>query len=60
MAQDSFTETTTTGWFSRIGGAFKGIIFGVIAILASVVLLWFNEGRAVTTKKRSMRGRRIM
>ncbi|MDP4897688.1 MAG: TMEM43 family protein [Akkermansiaceae bacterium] len=51
MAQDSFTETTTTGWFSRIGGAFKGIIFGVIAILASVVLLWFNEGRAVTTKK---------
>ncbi|MEP2775903.1 MAG: TMEM43 family protein [Luteolibacter sp.] len=51
MAQDSFTETTTTGWFSRIAGAFKGIIFGLIAILVSVVLLWVNEGRAVKTKK---------
>ncbi|MGJ8645189.1 MAG: TMEM43 family protein [Luteolibacter sp.] len=48
---DSFTETTTTGWFSRIGGAFKGMVFGVVAILASLVLLWVNEGRAVKTKK---------
>lgn len=48
---DSFTETTTTGWFSRIGGAIKGLFFGVVAILVSVVLLWINEGRAVETKK---------
>lgn len=27
MVHESFTETTMTGWFSGIGGAFKGMIF---------------------------------
>ncbi|MGE9268261.1 MAG: TMEM43 family protein, partial [Verrucomicrobiales bacterium] len=48
---DSFTQTTSTGWFSRIGNSFKGILVGIIAILVSFVLLWWNEGRAVETRK---------
>ena len=51
MANDSFTETTSTGWFSRIGNSIKGILFGVVMILISAVLMFWNEGRAVKTRK---------
>jgi len=46
---DSFTEVTSKNWFSRIGYSFKGIIFGLIVITPVIVLLWWNEGRAITT-----------
>lgn len=46
---DSYTETTTQGWFSRIGDSIKGILFGIIIIPVTMILLWWNEGRAVTT-----------
>ncbi|MBL9132816.1 MAG: TMEM43 family protein [Verrucomicrobiaceae bacterium] len=46
---DSYTETTHQGWFSRIGDSIKGILFGIIAIPVCVILLWWNESRAVTT-----------
>lgn len=45
---DSYTETTSRGWFSRIGESIKGIAFGLVVIPLSIVLLWWNEGRAVT------------
>ena len=48
---DSFTETTTQGWFSRIAGAIKGILFGFILIAISIVLLFWNEGRSVKRYK---------
>jgi len=51
MANDSFTETTSTGWFSRIGNSIKGILFGLLLIVVSVPLLFINEGRAVKTRK---------
>lgn len=38
-------------WFSRIGGAFKGILFGLLLTVVSVPLLFWNEGRAVKTAK---------
>lgn len=44
---DRYTETTSQSWFSRIGGAIKGVLFGTILFLASFVLLFWNEGRAV-------------
>jgi len=44
---DVYTQTTTTSWFGRLGGAFKGILFGIILVVASVPLLWWNEGRAI-------------
>jgi len=48
---DHFTETTRTGWFSRLGSAFGGVIAGIVAILAGIVLLGWNEGRAVQTER---------
>ena len=48
---DSFTETTTQGWFSRIGGSIKGILFGILLCIIGVPLLFWNEGRAVKRHK---------
>lgn len=47
----SFSETSSEGWFGRIGNAIKGILVGFIAAAGSVVLLFWNEGRAVQTAK---------
>ncbi|GAB0150458.1 hypothetical protein McPS_31980 [Marichromatium sp. PS1] len=44
---DSFTETTHRSWFSRIGGALTGILFGLILVVVASSLLWWNEGRAI-------------
>jgi len=51
MANDSFTTTTSQSWFSRIGGAFSGILFGVVLFLCSFLVLGWNEGRAVDRAK---------
>ncbi len=51
MANDSFTETSSSGWFSRIGNSIKGILFGLVLIVGSAVLLFWNEGRSVDTRK---------
>lgn len=46
---DSFTEVTRRGWFSRIAGSFVGVLFGLLLIIGMIVLLFWNEGRAVQT-----------
>ena len=51
MANDSYTETTHQGWFSRIGNSIKGILVGIVLIVASIILLFWNEGRSVTEAK---------
>lgn len=43
---DRFTETTTTGYGSRILNSVNGIIIGAILFLASFCVLYWNEGRA--------------
>jgi len=48
---DTFTEVTNTSWFSRIGSSIKGLLFGILFIVAGVCLLFWNEGRAVKTYK---------
>lgn len=47
---DQFTETTSTSWFSRVGGAFAGVVFGIVLILVCVVALGWNENRAIRTQ----------
>lgn len=47
---DSFTETTTKGWGSRIMDSIKGILFWVILFFASFVLLYWNEWRVDISK----------
>ena len=49
MANDFVTETTSQSWFGRIGSAIKGVLFGIVLFAVSFVVLFWNEGRAVTT-----------
>ena len=51
MSNDTFTTTTSRSWFSRIGSAIGGILFGVILFFGSFVLLTWNEGRAIKREK---------
>ncbi len=51
MSADSFTEYSSSSWFSRIAGSIKGILVGVVLILLSIGLLSWNEGRAVKRYK---------
>jgi hypothetical protein len=51
MADDTFTEVTTQSWFGRIGESIKGILFGLVLIAGAVILLFWNEGRAVKRAK---------
>ncbi len=47
---DKFTEVTTTGYGSRIVNAVKGVILGLILFVASLGLLYWNEGRVDLSK----------
>ncbi len=48
---DKYTVVTRDSWFSRLGNALKGILVGILLLLGAVVLLWWNEGRAILTAK---------
>ena len=45
------TEVTEESWFSRLGGAFKGIFTGIILFILAFPVLFWNEGRAVKRAK---------
>ena len=47
----AYTEVTSQGWFSRIGDAFKGMLFGLILFIGSFVLLGWNENNYVERYK---------
>ena len=51
MPEGGVTEVTRQSWFSRLGGAFKGVLFGFILILLGLWLLFWNEGRTVRRAK---------
>jgi hypothetical protein len=57
---DTYTETTTQSWFSRMGNAFKGIVLGAILLCVGFYLLFWNEGRAVATYKALQEGAGIV
>ncbi len=44
---DTFTETTSTGWLSRLGQSLIGVLIGFVGILVAIAALYWNEGRAV-------------
>ncbi|WP_457576425.1 TMEM43 family protein [Desulfomarina sp.] len=56
MGNDTFSITTETSWFKRIGNAFKGILAGIVMVLLSLGLLFWNEGRAVERYKSLVEG----
>jgi len=43
----SYTEVSRQSWFSRIGGAIKGVFVGLLLLVIALPLLFWNEGRAV-------------
>lgn len=51
MSENSYTVTSSTGWFGRIGDSIKGVLFGVLLIVVSLPVLFLNEGMAVKTRK---------
>src|SRR5476649_1335431 len=48
---DSFSESSSTSWFSNIVGSIKSVLFGLVLFAISFPLLFWNEGRAVRTSK---------
>lgn len=53
---NSITETTTTGWLSRMGSSLVGVLIGIILLPCAIFLLSWNEGRAVTAATGLKRG----
>ena len=47
----AYQEVKTTGYGTRVGNSFKGILSGFILFCLATALLWWNEGRSVKTDK---------
>ena len=44
---DSVTEVSSTGWFSRVAQSFVGALFGLLLLVGAIMLIFWNENRAV-------------
>jgi hypothetical protein len=53
---DQYTEVTTQGWLQRIGGSFIAALIGLLLVPLSIVVLYWNEGRAVDASRALSRG----
>lgn len=47
----SYQETSTTGYGERLGNSLKGIVTGFVLFIIGTVVLFWNEGNFVKTKK---------
>lgn len=56
MSQDQISVTTNTSWFSRLGGAIKGVVFGLVLVLGSIFLLSWNENRSINSIRTNNEG----
>ena len=48
---DSFTETTSRSWLQRIVNLFVGALVGFVLVIASIVAIFWNGGRAIETAR---------
>jgi len=48
---DEVTDVEHTSWLERLGQSFAGMVVGFLLIIGSCVLLFWNEGRAITTAR---------
>jgi hypothetical protein len=60
MSEDTFTEVTSQSWFGRIGESLKGVLAGVVLVIISIALLFWNEGRAVKRARSLKEGRSVV
>ncbi len=44
---DTYTVTTHKSWLGRLGNSLAGVLVGLIMLIGAIVLLSWNEGRAV-------------
>lgn len=51
MSTDRFSVVSHESWFSRIGGAIKGVLMGLFLFIVAFPLLFWNEGRSVKQYK---------
>ena len=47
MSNDLFEEVSSESWLSRLGGSLVGVLVGIVLCLASLPVLFWNEGRSV-------------
>ena len=40
---DEFREVTRRSWGERLGGAFVGVVIGLLMFILSFPVLWWNE-----------------
>lgn len=45
---DTFTDTSAEGLFTRLKNALAALLIGPLLVIAAIILLSWNEGRAVT------------
>jgi hypothetical protein len=57
---DSFVETTSKSWIGRIGQSILGVLFGIVLVIGAIVLLFWNEGRAITTARSLAEGGKVV
>lgn len=57
---DTFTSITSTSWLQRLGSSVASIPVGIILVILAVVLLFWNEGRAVKTARALAEGAGIV
>jgi Transmembrane protein 43 len=48
---DTFTETTHESWLGRIGQSIVGMLIGLVLVIVAIVVLFWNEGRAIQTAR---------
>lgn len=46
---DQITEVTNASWFARLGQAIVGVLIGLMFVVVSIGVLFWNEGRAIRT-----------
>lgn len=58
--QDTVSEVQRTGWLTRLGRSFGGVLVGFLLIVGSGVLLFWNEGRAIETARSLTEGAAVV
>jgi len=58
MSQNSFSTTSRTSWFQRLGASLSGLVFGLVLILIGIALLGWNEARSVAAIRTADEGGR--
>ena len=58
--RDEVSEVQRTGWLTRLGRSFIGVLLGFLMIAGSGVLLFWNEGRAIETAQSLTEGAAVV